>query len=170
MNNLNCNKAIETIYAADVPLDTLDSLPDYIWAERAVTNESTGKTKYTPIRVPANKLFGGGNFDNVTTIEPNATFTVTAGQPIAAYISNEGSYNVVKRADASHDPLFFIIGKLGDLLLIQNAGFIAYPEGHEYIVGQQYYLDTATGMPTTSTASGKKLFIPISTTKLAINM
>ena len=166
----NCNKPIETIYAADVPTDSLDSLPDYIWAERAVTNESTGKTKYTPVRVPATKLFGGGNFDNVTTIEPNATFEVVDGQPIAAYISNEGSYNVVKRADASHDPLFFIIGKMGGYLLIQNTGFINYPDGHEYIVGQQYYLDTATGMPTTNSASGKKLFIPISTYKLAINM
>ena len=93
---MECNKKIETIYAADIPVDNLDALPDYIWAERAVANENTGKIRYTPVRVPADKLFGGGNFDNVTTIEPNNTITVPENQVRACRIVNNGSYNTVE--------------------------------------------------------------------------
>lgn len=164
----NCNKNIHTMYIGNFPVDTLDSVPDYMLAERDVLGPNTNETVRSLVRVPGAKLFGGGTMDNVTTIEPNTTFTVEDGQPIAAYASNEGSYNVVKRADANHAPQFFIIGTLGDLLLIQNAGFITYNEGHSYIVGQTYYLNTEDGTPTTSSASGVKLFVPISTTKLAI--
>ena len=162
-----CNKPIETIYAGDVPIDTLNALPDYIWTERAVANENTGKIKYTPVRVPASRLFGGGNFDNVTTIEPNNTITVPENQVRAARIVNNGSYNTVELTNASNEPDFLAIGNLGGDLLIQNTGFVYFPNGHQYIVGQTYY-SGANGVPTTNTSSGHKLFKPISTTKLAI--
>lgn len=164
-----CNKPIEVVYAGDVSVDSLDSLPDYIWAEREVLNEQTGKTKLAPVRVPATKLFGGGNMDNVTTIEPNNTIEVPDNQVLAARIVNNGSYNTVELTSATNTPDFLIVGELGEQLLIQNTGFVYIPNGHQYIVGQTYY-SGANGVPTTSTASGHKLFKPISTTKLAIKL
>lgn len=163
----NCKKPLETTYIGDVAIDTLDSVPDYIIAERDVVDPNTGRTVRSMVRVPGAKLFGGGTMDNVTTIEPNNTITVPENQVLAGKIVNNGSYNTVEVSSGATD--FLIIGNLGDLLLIQNAGFVYIPEGHQYIVGQQYY-SGENGLPTTSSASGVKLFKPITTTKLAINL
>ena len=167
MNN-DCTKPIETIYLGDLDVDTLDSVPDYILAERDVVDPNTSKTIRAMVRVPGDKLFGGGNFDNVTTIEPNNTIVTTEGQVLAGRIVNNGSYHTVELANASTDVDFIIIGSLGDQLLIQNSGFIYIPNGHSYIIGQQYYAGE-NGVPTTA-SGGKKLFRPISTTKLAVNI
>ena len=163
----DCKKPLQTAYIGDIAVDTLDRVPDFILAERDVTDTSTGKTIRSMVRVPGAKLFGGGTMDNVTTIEPNNTIEVPEGQVLAGKIVNNGSYNTVEVTSGATD--FLIIGNLADLLLIQNAGFIYFPEGHQYIVGQQYYTGE-NGIPTTSNASGVKLFKPISTTKLAINL
>lgn len=166
----NCNKKpLATTYIGDVAVDTLDSVPDYILAERDVVDPNTDQTVRSMVRVPGQKLFGGGNLDNVTTIEPNNTIEVPENQVLAGRVVNNGSYNTVELTTASTTPDFLIIGTLADQLLIQNAGFVYIPEGHSYIVGQQYY-SSANGLPTTSSASGHKLFKAISTTKLAINL
>ena len=44
-----------------------------------------------------------------------------------------------------------------------------FPEGHHYIVGAQYWVGE-NGEAVTDDASGQKLFIPVSNTKLMINM
>lgn len=164
---MNCNKPIETTYIGDIAIDNLDSLPDYIIAERDVADANTGKTVRSMVRVPGGKLFGGGTTDNQTTIEPNNTIEVPENQVLAGKIMNNGSYNTVEVTSGATD--FIIVRNLGDLLIIQNTGFIYFPEGHQYIVGQQYYTGE-DGIPTTSPDSGVKLFKPISTTKLAINL
>ena len=164
---MSCNKPLQTAYIGDIAVDTLDSLPDYMIAERDVVDQKTGKTIRSMVRIPGAKLFGGGTMDNVTTIEPNNTIEVPENQVLAGRIVNNGSYNTVELASADTD--FLIIGNLGDQLLIQNTGFAYFPEGHQYIVGQQYYTGE-NGIPVTSPESGVKLFKPISTTKLAINL
>jgi len=133
----DCKKPLQTAYIGDIAVDTLDRVPDFILAERDVTDTNTGKTVRSMVRVPGAKLFGGGTMDNVTTIEPNNTIEVPEGQVLAGKIVNNGSYNTVEVTSGTTD--FLIIGNLADLLLIQNAGFIYFPEGHQYIVGQQYY-------------------------------
>lgn len=165
----NCGKPIETVYLGDLPIDTLDKLPDYMLAERDVTDPNTGKTIRSITRIPAGKLFAGGTLDNITTIEPNATIEVPENQVLAARITNNGSSNTVELTTATTEPDFLIVGKMADMLLIQNTGFVYIPEGHQYIVGAQYY-SGEDGMPTTNDASGHKLFKPISSTKLAINL
>ena len=162
-----CKKPLQTAYIGDIAVDNLDSLPDYILAERDVVDANTGKTIRSMVRVPGAKLFGGGTTDNQTTIEPNNTIEVPENQVLAGKIVNNGSYNTVELSDGATD--FLIIRNLGDLLVIQNTGFVYFPEGHQYIVGQQYYAGE-NGLPTTSNESGVKLFKPISTTKLAINL
>lgn len=165
----DCKKPLATTYIGDIGIDNLDSLPDYILAERDVVDPNTDKTIRSMVRVPGAKLFGGGTMDNVTTLEPNNTITVPESQVLSARIVNNGSYNTVELTSASSAPDFLVIGTLGDLVLVQNAGFVYIPEGHQYLVGQQYY-SGEDGMPTTSSASGHKIFKPISTTKLAINL
>lgn len=163
----DCNKNLATTYIGDIAVDSLDSLPDYILAERDVTDINTDRTIRSMVRVPAAKLFGGGTTDNQTTIEPNNTIEVPENQVLSGKIVNNGSYNTVEVSNGVTD--FLIIRNLGDLLVIQNTGFVYFPEGHQYIVGQQYYAGE-NGIPTTSSASGVKLFKAISTTKLAINL
>lgn len=165
----DCNKPLATTYIGNIPVDNLDSLPDMILAERDVEDTNTGKTIRSMVRVPATKLFGGGNFDNVTTIEPNNEIEVPENQVLAGRIQNNGSYNTVELTDETSEPDFIIVGKLGEQLLIQNTGFIYLPNGHQYVIGAQYY-SGENGMPTTSSTSGHKLFRPISSTKLAVNM
>lgn len=163
----DCNKPLTTTYIGDLPVDNLDSIPDFMLAERDVIDPNTDKTIRSMVRVPGAKLFGGGTTDNQTTIEPNNTIEIPENQVLAGKIVNNGSYNTVELSSGATD--FLIIRKLGDLLVIQNTGFVYFPEGHLYIVGQQYYAGE-NGVPTTSPESGVKLFKAISTTKLAINL
>lgn len=169
---MDCNKPIKTAHIADLPIDTLASLPDYILAERDVEDPTDGSVDYTFVRVPAQKLFPQGNYANIAAIETNNTaIEIPDGEVRAGYVANESSANVVKYADENHAPMFLMLGFSTDLLLIQNTGIVNILEGHPYIVGQTYYAATdGSGEPVTDTTSGQKLFTPISTTQLAINL
>lgn len=167
----NCPpQKVEVRYVEDLPIDNLDSLPDYLLAIREVVKPSTGVIKADMTRVPTRRLFPNGNYDNVVAISANNEgFVVPENQVRAAYVANEGNTNVVHYADASHRPMFLAVGTLLDQLLVQNTGFINLPNGHSYVIGAQYYVGQ-NGEPVTDSASWYKLFIPISPTKLAINM
>lgn len=169
---MDCNQPTKTEYIADVPIDSLASLPDFMLAERDVEDVTTGNVARTLVRVPAQKLFPQGNYANIAAIEANnVAIAIPDNEVRAGYVSNEGNANVVKYADASHNPVFLMLGFSTDLLLVQNTGIVNIPEGHNYIVGVQYYnAEDGSGEPVTNNASGQKLFIPISSTQLAINL
>lgn len=165
---MNCDKPLEVLHISQYPIDTLESLPDYLLAVRTVTSEDTGATKYSLTRIPSARLFPQGNMDNVVALEPNNEgLEVPKNQVRAGYVQNTGNVAVMQYADASHTPTFLMLGKVTDLMLVQNSGFVHIPEGHEYIINQTYYV-SANGVPTTDSSSGKKLFVPVSRTKLAI--
>lgn len=168
---MSCDNKVETVNIADVAIDTLASLPDYILAERDVTDDSTGNIKRTPVRVPSVALFPNANNDNVIGLAINNTaITVPENQVRAGYISNEVGALVMKYADANNPAVFLMLGEHTDgVMRVQNCGFVNIPEGHSYIVGVQYYVGE-NGEPVTDSASGQKLFIPVSGTKLAVNM
>lgn len=168
---MSCDNKVETVNIADVAIDTLASLPDYILAERDVTDDSTGNIKRTPVRVPSAALFPNANNDNVIGLAINNTaITVPENQVRAGYISNEVGALVMKYADANNPAVFLMLGEHTDgVMRVQNCGFVNIPEGHSYIVGVQYYVGE-NGEPVTDSASGQKLFIPVSGTKLAVNM
>lgn len=167
----NCNKKVTTSYIGDVPIDTLPNLPDYILAERDVEDPESGDIVRPIVRVPSAKLFPTGNMDNVTALETNNTsLNVPEGQVRAGYIVNEPRANIMKYADADHAPMFLMLGAYTEgTMLVQSTGFVNILEGHQYIVGATYYVGE-NGEPTTDSTSGKKLFIPVSNTKLMINM
>lgn len=169
---MDCNKPVQTEYIADVPIDNLANLPDYMLAERDVEDVTTGNIARTLVRVPAQKLFPQGNYANIAAIQANnAAITVPDNEVRAGYVANEGSAVVAKYADDTHNPMFLMLGFSTDLLLVQNTGFVNILDGHNYIIGAQYYnAADGSGEPVTDPTSGQKLFIPISQTQLAINI
>ena len=169
---MNCSNKVETVNIANVPIDTLASLPDYFLAERDVLDQSTGNIKRSAVRVPSVAIFPNANNDNVIGLEiNNPAITVPNNQVRAGYISNEPGALVMKYADASHDAVFLMLGLHVDgIMRVQNTGFVNIPDGHSYVVGAQYYLGENGEPVTDSSVTGQKLFIPISNTKLAVNM
>ena len=167
----DCAKNVEIQDIADVPIDNIESVPDYFITERDITDPSTGNIVRSFTRTPGAKILPNGTLDNIVAFEANNTgLTVPNNQVRGVRVVNSGSANIIQYADTTHKPVMLAIGKTaGDLVLCQNCGFINIPNGHSYNVGQQYY-QGASGEPTTSTASGFKLFIPVSSTRLAVNM
>lgn len=156
----------------DLPIDDLESVPNYFLVERDVVDQSTGNILHSIARLPGSRVLPTGNLDNVFTLNPNnPDLTVPEGQVIPCYVANEGTQNVVYPAGKNHQAQFFAIGTYGDLLLCQACGIINVLAGTEYIVGQPYYLATENGQVTTSsTQTGQYLFTPISQTKLLLNI
>lgn len=166
---MNCNQSIETQYIGELPIDNLDSMPDYLLGERDVLDAATGNVIRSLVRVPTAKIFPQANMDNVVAIEPNnVAIFIPENQVRAVYVKNAGSSYIMEYADATHKPTLLAINKVADQILCQNSGIVNIPEGHQYIVGEQYYVGD-DGEPTT-TQTPYKLFIPISATKLAINI
>lgn len=169
---MSCNNKVETVNIGDVAIDTLASLPDYLLGERDVTDDATGNIKRTPVRVPSAKLFPNANNDNVIGLAVNNNaITVPENQVRAGYISNEPGALVMEYAGASHKAVFLMLGLHTDnIMRVQNTGFINIPEGHSYIVDAQYYVGENGEPVTDSTITGQKLFIPVSSTVLAVDM
>lgn len=171
--NCGCNKQkIETAYIGDLPLDNLETMADYFLMERDIEDQETGDIVRSIVRTPAGKVVPNGNYDNVAAIQANnVAIEIPEGQVRAVYIANEGSANVMQYTDASHEAVMLAIGTLTDMVLVQNCGFVNIPGGHQYVIGQKYY-DSAdgSGEPTTDATSGRELFTPISSTKLAVKL
>ena len=165
-----CKKNVETQYLGDVQIDDLGTLPEYILAERDVVDPNSGDTIRALVRIPSGRLFPNGTYDNVTTLPANNdSLEIPENQVRAGRVYNMVSSVQVQYADLEGEAEFLMIGKLGDLVLIQNCGVINIPAGHDYVIGQQYYTG-ADGEPVADSTSGQKLFIPISKTQLTINM
>lgn len=169
---MDCNKPrVKTINISDVAIDNLATLPDYFLAERDIEDVATGNVVRTPVRVRGSDIFPNANNDNVTAIAINNSITVPANQVRGGYVKNEVGMPTMQYAGPSHSAVFLMIGNhTENLMRVQNTGFVNIPEGHQYIIDAQYYLGE-NGEPTTdATITGQKLFVPISNTKLAVNM
>ena len=164
------NTPVATQELRDVPYDTLESLPDFFLASRVLEDPVTGERKDTLTRVPSGKLFPAANMDNVFALAPNNdALEIPERQVRAGLVANLVSSTQVQYADLVGEAMFVMTGKLGGMVLAQNTGVINMPAGHDYILCQQYYTGE-NGEPTTDSASGQKLFIPISRTQLLINL
>ena len=167
---MNCNRSVDVQYIGDIPVDTLESLPDFILSERDILEPSTGNTIRSITRTPAAKLFPNGNMDNIFGLEANnEAIIIPESQVRAVRVVNEGSMNVMHFADTTHEASMIAVGSTANAILCQCSGVINLPLGHTYIIGAQYYTG-ADGEPVTDPTSGQKLFIPVSNTKLVINM
>ena len=167
----DCAKNVEIQDIADVPIDNIETIPDYFITERDIVDPSTGNTIRSFTRTPGAKILPNGTLDNVVAFESNNTaLVVPENQVRGVRVVNTGSADVMQYADTSHRPSMIAIGKTaGGLVLCQNCGFINIPNGHEYSIDVQYYQGD-DGEPTTDSTSGFKLFKPVSRTRLAVNM
>ena len=169
--NCGCTGKPATHYIGELPVDNLESIADYFIAERDVEDPLTGNVKRDLVRVPGTKLFPNSNMDNVAAIETNnLDMVVPKGQVRAVYIANEVNANVMRYADASHPAVMLALGPWTDLMLVQNSGFVNMGTPHEYVVGVTYYVGE-NGEPTSDASiTGQELFVPVSSTKLAIKL
>lgn len=169
---MDCSPKVKTVNIADVAIDNMATLPDYFLAERDVEDITTGNIVRTPVRVRSTDIFPGANNDNVIALAINNNgITVPEGQVRAGYIENGVGALTMQYAGTSNSAVFLMLGKHTDnLMRVQNTGFVNIPEGHSYIVGAQYYLGENGAPVTDSSVTGQKLFIPVSNTKLAVNM
>lgn len=76
----------------------------------------------------------------------------------------------MRLADSTHPAQFLMVANYTNgKMLVQTTGFLTIPAGHQYIVGETYYLGD-NGQPVTdSSITGQKLFTVLSDTVLNIN-
>lgn len=173
-----CNKEkdIDVVDISQVPIDTLNDLPQYILAERDLADELSGDVVRTLTRIPTKRIVPSGSTDNVFAVVANNEELDFKNWHVApGYIKNFGSYYGVQYADNDNPAMFLMIGTIdeanGVQVLAQNCGVINIPAGHDYVLLAQYYTSAdGSGVPTTSDETGQKLFIPISKTQLLLNL
>lgn len=168
---MECKKSYEVQYLGDLPVDDLDNIADYFLAERDVLDPSTGNPVRSIVRVPGKKLFPNANMDNIVTLTANnPSITVPENQVRAVYVANENNSAIMHYATTEHPATMLAVGTMADYILAQASGFVNIPEGHGLIIGAQYYVGNDGEPVTDSAVTGQKLFIPVSSTKLLINM
>lgn len=167
----NCSKPYTITHISELDIDNIASVPDYFIGVRAVEDPSDGNTIYTPVRVPGERVMPTGNLANVTAlVKNNNALTVPEHQVRAGYIDVQPGGNIMKLADSSNAAQFLMIGDYTNgTMLIQTTGFLYIPNGHQYLVGTQYYLGDDGEPVTDATVTGQKLFKPLSDSILNIN-
>lgn len=165
-------KPIETQYLGDVQIDSLEDLPNYLLADRTVKDELSGDMMDILVRVPTNRIVPNGNLDNVfAVVANNDALEIPEGQVRAGTIKNLGSSYSVVFDDSEEEAMFIMVGRDAKRVFAMRNGVAQILGTHEYVLTAQYYASAdGSGEPTTSPASGKKLFIPISKTQLLLNM
>lgn len=172
MKDYNCNSKNFTItHIAELDIDDLATTPDYFLGVRAVESPTDGNTIYTPVRVPGARVMPTGNLANVIAMTSNnTTLEIPERQVLAGYYDAQPGGNVMKLAGSTHAAMFLMIGNYANgKILIQTTGFLTFPQGHQYIPLQQYYLGEDGQPVTDSSITGQKLFIPLDDYTLNIN-
>lgn len=170
MKDCNYKKPYTISHVSELDIDDLATIPDYFLGVRTVESPTDGNTIYTPVRVPGARVMPTGNLANVTAIATNNdAIDIPEGQVRAGYIDVQPGGNIVRYADESHTAMFLMVGNYTNgKVLIQSTGFLTIPNGHQYIVGSEYYRGE-NGEPVTDNTSGQKLFVPIDEITLMVN-
>lgn len=172
MKDCNCKNKPYTIQSIhDVDIDDLASLPDYLIGVREVEDAPTGNSIMTPVRVPTTKIIPSGPNANVIALDTNnAALEVPEGQVLAGYYDQQPGGEIMSLANSTHPAQFLMLGKYtDDKMLVQANGFLTFPNGHQYIPGETYYLSD-NGLPVTdSTITGQRLFKAINDKVLLVD-
>lgn len=169
MKDCNCNSKNYTITSIhNVDIDDLSTPVDYVIGIREVEDPSTGVSVMSPVRVPGQKIWPTGNNANVIALDANnPSLDVPEKQVLAGYLDVAPGGTIMSLADSTHPAKFLMLGKYTDgKMLVQANGFLTFPNGHQYIAGQQYYLSD-NGQPVTS--GEQKLFYVINDKVLLVN-
>lgn len=166
-----CNKPYTITHIADLDIDDLATTPDYFLGIRAVESPTDGNTIYTPVRVPGARVMPTGNLANVIAMTSNnQALEIPEKQVLAGYYDAQPGGNIMKLADSTHAAQFLMIGNYTNgKILIQATGFLTFPQGHNYIPLQQYWLGEDGQPVTDSTITGQKLFFALDDYTLNVN-
>lgn len=166
-----CNKPYTITHIADLDVDDLATTPDYFLGIRAVESPTDGNTIYTPVRVPGARVMPTGNLANVIAMTSNnQALEIPEKQVLAGYYDAQPGGNIMKLADSTHAAQFLMIGNYTNgKILIQTTGFLTFPQGHNYIPLQQYWLGEDGQPVTDSTITGQKLFFALDDYTLNVN-
>lgn len=170
MNN-QCDKNIGIQSVEELPIWSLEQMPEFILGIAQFTDQSTGEITNSFVNIPAEKLFPAGNLSNAFPLQTNnPDLTIPENGVLPIYVENQAIRNVVLPANGQHkaDALAFQV--VDGTVISKNTGVIEVMGGHGYIVGTQYYLAANGGVTTNSTQTGQRLFKPLSKSVLAINM
>lgn len=169
---MNCDKKPYTITSInDLDIDDLATVPDFFLGIRTLEDPSDGSITSTPVRVPGLRVMPTGNLANVVAlVTNNEALVVPDGQVRAGYMDVQPGGNIMKLADTTHQAMFLMVKNyVNGKMLVQSTGFLSIPEGHNYIVGTQYYAGENGEPVTDSTVTGQKLFMPLDNYLLNVN-
>ena len=166
-----CNKPYTITHISELDIDNIATVPDYFLGVRAIEDPADGSTVYTPVRVPGERVMPTGNIANVAAIIKNNTaLNVPEHQVRAGYIDVQPGGNIMQYAGPSNAAQFLMLGDYSNgTMLVQATGFLYIPNGHQYLVGTQYYLGEDGEPVTDSTITGQKLFKPLDDHILNVN-
>lgn len=169
---MSCNKQIGVADVSMLPIDNLESLPDYLLCIREILpKDEAGSVEYVFTRIPAERLFPSAANANLFTLDTNnPSLTVEEAQPLPAYVSNEGNQLVVMPANKNHKAQFVVIAVEDGVALCQANGVFNTLGGNRYNSGSTYYLASEGGVTTDPSQTGQKLFTCLGKTKLLINL
>ena len=168
-----CNhKDINTQYIGDVQIDMLSTLPEFLLGERDVEDELSGDTVRSLVRVPTSRIVADDGNTFQLDLGDNEDINVPAGQVRAGFLYYDGDYVSVQYGYSEFSPSaqFLIIKQEGKIITCQRSGIAKFPEGHEYTVGMQYFLNGDNdGVPSTDRGTFG-LFVPINEHELLLDM
>lgn len=168
----NCEKPYTITSINDIDIDDLATIPDYFIGVRTIEDTESGDVINTPVRIPGARVMPTGNLANVTAIATNNdTLVVPEKQVRGGYIDPQPTGNIMKPAGTVHDAQFLMIKSYtNNKMLIQSTGYLVFPQGHDYIVSEQYYLGEDGEPITDNSVTGQKLFIPLDEYTLMVNL
>lgn len=165
----HCQKPIKAMSIQEFDIDLLETLPDYLLAERDLTDPATGDTISALVRLPMSRVVPNGTLDNIFALETNnPDITVPEAQVRAVRMTAVGGTGIMEYADATHPAQFLAIGEQTGQMLCINHGILNLPN-HEYILGASYYTGE-DGTPTTDDTSGQLLFTVVSRNKILVRL
>ena len=170
--------AIQLINAKEVPVwgNAIKRADTYIHASVTQYNPQTASEHLIRYNIPLANLLGGSDVMGEATVAKNGSaITLVDRQVVPAYVSRNQPHTV-NAADGSHKAQFLITGENvndSDQFNIKNSGVYIFPEGHDYNVGYDYYMNEKGEVTTdagTAEAPNQHLFVAINTQTILINL
>lgn len=173
---------IEYIPSSDVPVYGLPELPDngyvLLLANSPYANNGCGGSGI--FKLPLNRITPGGSLQTglYSLFGGGATVAIPDRQVVPAYLTATMP-NMIQAANANSltSKAKFLILSVdandSSRYIIQSSGFYTFPEGHNYVIGQQYYLaDGADSgrVTTVPPANAQPIFYVLDRLSILINI
>ncbi len=148
----------------------------YFLAGAKIRDKQCGDYVYSPIAVPKQLLMVGGQNDpNRASINKNgSTIEIQERNVIPAYTSTNTMHTIITANAVSNNAAQYLV--LGEdsqdnrRFYIQSSGKYEFPEGHDYIVGEDYYLGENGDVTTQPGEFRQFLFTVPSSKEILINI